>query len=226
MKRVLHIEGIPGSGKTTAAEAVCQRLLEQGIDAYWALEEAADHPVMPKELRRRSSQDEFPQICLNAWSGFLDDLSQTAVLDGYAFQSTVRFMFANAVGDNKIIDYFKAWEQRGGDISQLVYFQVSDPIAHYETALPEKGDDWVHKVSVYVERTPYGLSRNLRGRDGLTEFWARYQDLCLNLIRGASIPVVTVPARSIDWHSSDANEVLEGFIVGRGVIPPLVANSL
>ena len=130
MPRSIHIEGIPGSGKSTASERLCELLQSKGIDAAWWLEESADHPIMPKELRAQSAERNFPDICLDAWGTFVASSTKVAVLDGYLFQNTVRFLFANLVNRRDIDAYFDKWQQIGPDTS-ILFLAVENPSAHY-----------------------------------------------------------------------------------------------
>lgn len=41
---VVHLEGIPGTGKTTASQRLCELLTSRGVDAFWPLEEAMSGP--------------------------------------------------------------------------------------------------------------------------------------------------------------------------------------
>ena len=60
MGLVVHFEGIPGAGKTTAARDLGECLIARGADAFWTLEEAADHPITTRARRAQSSCAEFP----------------------------------------------------------------------------------------------------------------------------------------------------------------------
>lgn len=50
---LLLIEGVPGSGKTTLAEMICNNLCAKGVNTNWYLEEAKDHPVHPHNGKRK-----------------------------------------------------------------------------------------------------------------------------------------------------------------------------
>lgn len=196
---VLHVEGIPGSGKTTTAERLCEELVGRGVDAFWALEESADHPVMPKARRRRAREAGFPRLCLDAWRDFVGRNERLAVLEGYAFQSTVRFMYANEISQTAIASYFDAWQSIGN--SSLVYLYVDAVVGHFETVRLERGDDWMSKLTSYVAGTPIAKRHGWSGMAGFVEFWSRYQDLCAELVSTANLPTMMMAARAFD-HSA------------------------
>ena len=137
MISIVHFEGIPGSGKSTASQRLCELLLGAGCDAYWSLEESANHPIMPNDRRRLSPRPDFPTVCLEAWRTFVRSNDRIAILDGYALQNTVRFLYANLEPDSNIKAFFWSWQEIAAGNSAMVYFAVPDPTAHYEVVLPE-----------------------------------------------------------------------------------------
>ena len=105
--KTIHFEGIPGSGKTHTSERFCELLRGNGVDANWWLEELADHPIMPTEIRKRATKQNFPEACVSAWRSFLESQPNSVhVLDGYAFQTTVRFLFEQRLKRSSINAYF------------------------------------------------------------------------------------------------------------------------
>ena len=200
MRTTIHFEGVPGSGKTTASERFCTILKSNGIDASWLLEEAPNHPIIPKEKRALSREYDYPQNCLDAWLTFLKSSNSTVVLDGYALQSTVRFLYANRIARTQVEDYFNRWQELAPETT-LVYLSVENPSKHYDVVLAERGDEWSRKLYKYVEHSPIGVANGYRGRTGFLEFWSNYQQLCHELLDAAYVPVYFISARS--WRDDD-----------------------
>lgn len=200
MRTTIHFEGLPGSGKTTASGQFCKLLKSNGIDASWWPELAPDHPIIPAEGRALSCRHDYPQICLDAWLTFLKSSNSTAVLDGYALQSTVRFLYANCIAKTQIEDYFNKWQELAPETT-LVYFYVENPDDHYDVVLAERGNEWSRKLYAYVERTPIGVANGYQARAGFVEFWSNYQQLCLELLDVADVSVHLIGSRS--WTVDD-----------------------
>ena len=212
MHTSIHFEGLPGSGKTTASERFCGLLRSNGIDASWWREEAPDHPITRKEGHALNQQHDFPQNSLEAWLAFLKLSNNAVVFDGYALQSTVRFLYANHVARTQIEDYFNRWQALASDTA-LIYFSVENPREHFDVVIAERGDVWANKLFSYVENTPVGLANGLQGRRGFVEFWSNYQRLCHALLDRANVPVHLISARS--WDDDD----LEGLAIQVGLLP-------
>jgi hypothetical protein len=183
--KLVFVEGLPGSGKTTTAERMCRRLRSRGVDAQWASETTKDHPVFPPGLLTQRRAPDFADQCLAAWHAFVADLGPTTwVLDGAAFQSTVRFMFEERMPYESIRDYWRAFE----DVvlparPTLFYLRDDDAADRMRTiTIPVRGQAWFDKVFDYVARTPQGREFRHMGVEGFIAFWVRYGALCDTLV--------------------------------------------
>lgn len=194
--RLWLIEGVPGAGKSFLAERLALMAKALGLEARWWLEEDRDHPVLPARLRKLASAADFPERCVDAFGEFVRREPGVLILDGAAFQSTVRFLFANNCSDERIRDYLTAWARVVQPANpRLVLIQVRDPFAHYaEVVCPQRGDAWRDKLVAYVERTPIARGMGWRGFAGFVQFWAAYQDLCLRCAADLPVPVNIVSA--------------------------------
>ena len=175
----------------------------QQLDSYWVAEEMADHPITPAGLRADSGSNDYAQRCLAAWRNFVIHNDRIAILDGFALQSTVRFLFAHGVPDEQIFRYFEQWQQIGRSSASLVFLRIADPETHFEHfVIPLRGEQWRKKLEAYVARTRFGIAHGLNGKKGLIEFWSEYQELCLKLLAGACIKVDIVDAHFDGWEAS------------------------
>jgi hypothetical protein len=209
---VWFVEGLPGTGKSTMAKNLCSMASKSGYDAKWYLEESHDHPVHPKKWRALKSDDHFINQCLQAWARFTEEcLKQDTVhiLEGSAFQSTVRFMMEkNRPG---IQQYYRRFEEIVAPLyPRMVYLRPRDALQHSEYASALRGEHWTAKVSGYIERTPYATSSGLKGVGSMHRFWADYAALCDELVVHATIPAKTVSFEPGDWarHMAEATEFL------------------
>lgn len=76
-----------------------------------------------------------------------------SIFDGYAFQSTVRFLWQQRAHPSDIERHFRVWQKLAPDTS-ITYFSVKDPLEHYEVILQKRGEDWTNKLFAWGERTP------------------------------------------------------------------------
>lgn len=211
--RLWLIEGIPGSGKSTLAARLCAAASLQGLPARWWLEEASDHPVLPSPLRRAAHEPGYAERCLRAFEAFLKAEQGVLILEGAAFQSTVRFMFALALPRQDIEKYIRAWDQVVASASpRLLAFQVAELWSHYADFVHGlRGPTWTDKLITYVERTPIALGRGWSGFEGFVAFWTEYQALCADLMLALTMPV-QIHAPYSEGGATEVTDALTFFV--------------
>lgn len=193
MRRVVFVEGLPGSGKTTLARRLCEAEREAGRASEWHLEEMAEHPVHPHPLGACRTHDEYPLLCLQSWQRFTDRSESEdtlQILEGSVFQSTVRFMMEQERDHQAIAEYVARFEEIVAPLQPgFIYLRPADAETHSQATANFRGPDWTGKVAAYIEQTPYARRRGLRGEAGMHRFWADYAQLCDALVAGLSMSV-------------------------------------
>ncbi|GIU86018.1 MAG: hypothetical protein KatS3mg009_0533 [Acidimicrobiia bacterium] len=193
--RLVLVEGLPGSGKTAAAQRMCARLRDRGIDTRWFPESAPDHPVLPVTIRGRNRSPDYPELCLDAWASFVRRMGDaTWVLEGCALQSTVRFMFEQALPEPEIVRYWEWFESIVRPVgTALVYLRPDDPERLLrEHTIPGRSREWYASVWRHIASTPGGRRYRHQGVDGFVAFWLRYGELCDRLVAASRLRVQTI----------------------------------
>ncbi len=163
---------------------------------------------MPASLRKTSTSLGFEQRCIAAWTNFLTRETGDLVVEGVAFQSTVRFMFAQGHPEASIVAYWRRWEAiTTARLAGFLFIAVTDLPRHYEGVFQRRGGEWASKLITYVEKTPTALAHGWRGEAGFVAFWAAYQSLCLRLMDRMSISPVIWP----DVSYADLPAAARGF---------------
>jgi hypothetical protein len=202
------VEGLPGAGKTTLAENLCALVRKSGYAAVWYLEESIDHPVHGQSLKQARNDGGFVKACLDSWQQFAEKATNDEVihvLEGSAFQSTVRFMMEEELSG--IEEYYTRFEEIVSPLAaRVVYLRPKDAIEHSQLTSLSRGDVWTRKVSSYLEKTAYSKSHGLIGTSGMHRFWADYSLLCDRIVRTSALPVKTINVKPGEWerHSAEA----------------------
>jgi hypothetical protein len=201
--RLILIEGLPGSGKTGTARWLHQRLRDCGVPAEWCIEEDPEHSVLPRRVRRLASRPDFAERCLAAWERFSEGAAlreEVHVLEGCAFQSSVRYLLEYGAGLDAIGTYVDRFEHAIAPLRpRLIYLYQADPARFFEEqTLARKGELWVAKVSAYLASTPYCRARGWNGSDGMLRFWLHYRSVCDTLQARLELPKLSIETSAQD----------------------------
>jgi hypothetical protein len=220
--RALFVEGLPGTGKTTAARWIHARLEGRGVAARWWREECADHPATPRTLRRTAATPGFAARCLAHWRRFASESRNAGalpILEGSAFQSTIRFMLEQEVPRDEILAYLRDFERMLAPLApRLVYLAAPDPRAFLtDFVYPTRGPEWVAKVSAHLAATPCCRARGWSGPDGMLRFWLLYHDLCEAALAQLGFPLLRLATGPGHWARAEAElgRWVEGKIAAR-----------
>lgn len=188
-------EGLPGSGKTTTSRQVAASYRAEGLTCRWALEEDDLHPAFGRDVRRQHRRPDYDDICIRRWQYLVERACEGPwLLEGCAFQSTVRFMFEQAWSLDRIEAYWRRFEAVVAAVGAVhVHLVHPDPESFLRShTMAVRAPVW-SKIAQHVERTPAGRALAHEGVDEPSvEFWVRYHGLCCGLLAASSLPVLTL----------------------------------
>lgn len=219
MKLIL-VEGLPGTGKTTLAERLCAYAVASGRQALWHREEERSHPVHPASLTASREHPGFASRCLQNWRAFAEraqSIHGLCILEGSAFQSTVRFLMEQERED--VHGYVAEFERVVKVVSPvLVYLRPTDATGHSRGIAAHRGENWSAEVSRYLEKTHYAVRRKLQGTEGMHRLWTDYAELCDGLFERMSIQKLSIPIKPPDLESTFRSSV--DFLEASGHLGP------
>lgn len=204
--KLILIEGLPGSGKTSTAEKISSWLTDRQNPSIWWREEDWEHPATPRNLRKTANTDGFPDRCILYWEKFASrtlHAREIRILEGSAFQSTIRFMLEYLITHPVILEYVRRFDGVVAAANPLlIYLQPVDPVNYLKTFVyPTRGEEWITKVSTYLSNTPCGRKHGWKGLQGMTEFWLLYRDLCEKAMGELTMPILKVDIDGKGWES-------------------------
>lgn len=200
-RRVVLIEGLPGSGKTSLAEWLCKRAEAQGISAACVPELQPDHPVIDRPTMRTARSFGFAERCIERWQAFSKNVQaipspELFVIEGCLFQSAVRFMIEYQHSAEEIEAYLPAVERCLAPLGAcLVYLVQTDATAYLQGEIVRrKGEKIVSKIATYSETTPFAVAQGLEARSALVSLYASYRQVCDQLVARSGLPVLQIDA--------------------------------
>jgi len=207
---ILFIDGLPGSGKSTAAEAVGGYLSNGRVFA----ESAPNHPLLVAapdrmgaafaDIHEIHSADSFAAAALGRLESFLESAGCDVlyVFESHPIQSTVRVLFQLDAPRTTILQFWSDLQDRLAFVQpRLIYFQESNPVQAITEIARMRGPPWESYFIESFKRTPWMQARALSGVEGAHQMVVEYADLIDQLAELWRFPMLKLPARPENYEA-------------------------
>jgi len=177
--KLILIDGITGSGKSTTAQFLANQLKRNSIKVKWYHEEETAHPLEYEEdvevFTSQAEMDKFIRTIPNLWRKFAEEASRSDeihIIESFLFQDTVRILFQNNLEESKILEFTQEIEEILKSLNPtLLYFYQS-----IRRIWKRRGDAWKKWFVDSDIQTPYVKLSDVSGEAGVIKLWADYQD--------------------------------------------------
>ena len=208
--QILFIDGLPGSGKSTAAEAVGGSVSNSRV----FVETAPNHPLLVGTLDQMGaafadiheiySADSFAAAALGRLESFLENVGDDVlyVFESHPIQSTVRVLFQLDAPRTTISQFWSDLQDRLAVAqSRLIYFQERNPLQALKEIYRKRGPIWETYLVEAFEQSPWMKSRALSGIEGAHQMLVAYADLVDQLTDLWRFPILKLPARPENYEA-------------------------
>ncbi|MFE5319245.1 hypothetical protein ACFQ88_11105 [Paenibacillus sp. NPDC056579] len=237
--KLIMIEGIPGSGKSTTAQLISHMLHRKGIGHKWWYEEEKGHPIyiyddyntMQTIVADLSNGDyeKIIDIALKRWCEFVASVqssSDVIIVDSCLFGYLTWSLFPFEVSKQKIMDYVKAVERIIMPLNPyIVYFYQTDIGAALEKICTRRGEDTENNFIRAATQSPYGKTRRLNGFGGMVTYWRDYRNITDGAFQGLTCHKIAIDNSEGNW-SEYGRKILEFLGIDESDEVPLVQQSL
>ena len=206
---ILFIDGLPGSGKSMAAEAVGGYLSKSQI----FLESAPNHPLLVAapdrmgaafaNIHKLHSGDSFAAAALARLESFLESAGCDVlyVFESHPIQSTVRVLFQMDAPQTTILQFWSDLQDRLAVVQpRLIYFQERNPLQALKEINRKRGPTWESYLVEALEQSPWMRARALSGVEGADQMLVAYADLIDQLAELWRFPILKLPARPDNYE--------------------------
>jgi hypothetical protein len=207
--QIVFIEGLPGSGKSTAAVAIGARLSNSLV----FLESDAHHPLlvgMPDargaafaDIHQFHSAGSFAEAALAKLEVFLRGAEGGVryVFESHPIQSTARVLLQLDAPEASIMQFWSAFQDRLSAAAPcLVYLKETDPRGALIDTLRIRGPAWEHYLIEACNDYPWMRARRLSGFAGMQELMAEYSALMDRLVARWRFRLLTLTARPASYR--------------------------
>ncbi|CAG7609778.1 hypothetical protein PAESOLCIP111_01205 [Paenibacillus solanacearum] len=151
-KRLLIIDGIPGSGKTTAATRIHNRLTAQGIRTRCLLEQEKNHPLLlPMEqyyaLNTAESADAFIRQLVDRYERFVEEQLSSpediVIIESVLFQDVISVSHLQGMNIAQLQSFAKSLQRLLLPLNpHLIYYYHTDVEAQWRYICGIRGNEW------------------------------------------------------------------------------------
>ncbi len=233
--RFVFVEGIIGSGKTTTAEFLTDRLRQASIPARFLAEgptvDEPEHPLRvattlphPSAVWRDVTVEEYIELSLGKWRAFASEAKEAAtvtVCDGLLFHGNMTDLMLMDAGPPVLHGYVERVVESVRALDPvIVYLRREDVARALRRVCDERGAGWEEYQVGWKVGSPFGARRGLRGFDGLAEFYSEYARTCDGIFAGLALPKLAI-RNDGDWQTYYRDIIA---FLGLPATPPLQAD--
>lgn len=232
--KLIMIEGIPGSGKSTIAQFISRILLHKGYVHKWWYEEEQGHPVyiyddyktMQKTVDYLSSgrYSEIIDMALKKWEefvAFVQSSSDIIIVDSCLFGYLTWSLFPYNVTKQEIMQYVKDVERIIKPLNpHLIYLYQTDIGAALKKICIRRGGDTEENFVRAATQSPYGKSLDLTGFEGMVTYWKNYRSITDEAFQDLDCAKIAIDNTEEKWsfygqkisEFLGSNQVAEGSV--------------
>lgn len=205
--RLIILDGIPGTGKSTMAQYLYFQFKFNGYRARWFHEEELWHPLFypQKNIQKIDNPPELQSFMENwplQWNRLFTYLSEhdLLILTSYLFEDGARVLFANNIGCSKISEFLQIILTIISSLDPfLVFLYSSDVKKNMLDMWLKRGSYWMRYFCGVDELTPFAKVNDLHGTSASLILWSEFQNCCMKILKENKIKHTTIDIRSGEW---------------------------
>jgi hypothetical protein len=213
--RLVIIEGIMGSGKSTTMRFIAWSLQVSGQLALPIHERTEPHPVRATdelehwfEPWRDATPRYLADRALTRWAAFVEAIQRgtpIAVMDGQLFHGDLTHLLLMDAEPALIFDYVSAL---AGIIAPLnpfvVYLWQQDVEKAIRAICTERGQEWIDYQVNWKLGGPYCVRKGYRGFDGLISLYRDYRQITDDLFDQLPLAKLAIENSRRDWPAYES----------------------
>ncbi len=207
--RLVIVEGIMGSGKSTTTLSIAHRLEASGISAIGITEGVDPHPIRfdwdlpwsempPAELAKSG---------IAKWRSFVASsltVERISIVDGQLFHGGLTALLLLEADVDTMAAYCRDIVAVIRPLRPLlIYFRQNDVESAIRLVSTQRGERWVNYQVNWKLESPYAKRRGLAGLDGLIALYQEYRALTDQLFAELDIPKISIENSRQEWAIYD-----------------------
>jgi adenylate kinase family enzyme len=226
LPKLVLVEGLPGSGKSTTSHLLCLHCERHGRPARWYYEHETPHPIFEYDeiqdvLDQGRLCDGLFDTALANWRRLAVELGRedrALILESSFLQTAVHAMLLLDWDEARITSYVLDVERAIAPLSPwLILLRQDDVAAGLRETTARRGAWFLEFLEERIRRSRYGQARDLAREDGVARYLEAYRDLTDRLVQVLGV------ARLILDVERDGRETFVARIADALGLPPWTA---
>lgn len=207
--KLIFVDGITGSGKSTTAHFICRQLNKNGIKAKWFYEIDQGNPFNFRPNKAVKTEEEHAKLYLADYTKQLEKLADEFLKDdtvyiaeSFLFQDVLNPLLYWDIDRDTIFNFYKDFIKAVAKLDPVVihYYQNDVPSA-LKKNFQIRGDSWKANRLAAKEEFAYCKNRNLKGEEGYINFFQEMSDISLILFKTFDFRKLQIENSKKDWKS-------------------------
>jgi thymidylate kinase len=197
-KRLIIIEGIPGSGKTTTAKSILDTLTSRQVAARCFLEEETLHPLLLQGMdfssfENEEEADQFIELLTARYRDFvqaqLNSDHEVIIIESVFFQDAISVAHLLGMDKRKLLDFSSSLQKILTPLTpSLIYYYQLDVEKQWRFICSVRGNEW----------GPVSLNTDEDFQQA-AEVWAKSQAFVRAIVDHWAIPKLIIENSDYLW---------------------------
>ncbi len=207
--RLVIVEGIMGSGKSTTTLSIAHRLEASGISAIGITEGVDPHPIrFDRDLPwSEMPPAELAKSGIAKWRSFVASslaVERISIVDGQLFHGGLTALLLLEADVDTMAAYCREIVAVIRPLRPLlIYFRQNDVESAIRLVSTQRGERWVNYQVNWKLESPYAKRRGLAGLDGLIALYQEYRAVTDQLFAELDIPKISIENSRQEWAIYD-----------------------
>jgi thymidylate kinase len=201
--KLILIEGLPGSGKSTTTARLGESLTREGQSCKWYSEEYENHPIDLRGIPLTESS-----ALVRTWETFVHQAKRDesiTVMESRLWQSTALFKYMAGIAVEEIVEQQEMVSTVLGSLSPtLIYLFQPDVRLAFERLRELRDETWWNEVLEKTSRYAWFRSRDKNDFDGWVDFFTEWLEVAEILYQRWPHSKVKVENPHDDWDRASA----------------------
>lgn len=209
--KLIFVDGMSGSGKSTTAHYIARQIEKNGHKVRWFYEDEDDHPLAEMEQNKDESDADFAQRILKdypqKWIDFVNKVKDDDciyILESFLFQNIISNPVANNIDKQTIKEHVHKLCSIAAVACLnpvVIHFYQEDIEAAVCANWLRRGDRWKNKSIDADEKTLFCTSRNLIEEAGVLHLWKEKAEISSELFEELTFRKIQLENSKHDWQS-------------------------